>query len=115
MPDGIKWFFALALLGVAVAGFYWFADQSLLLRVVGLVAVAGVCAAVGLQTEKGRRWWEMAQEARTELRKVVWPTRKETIQSTGLVITMVALVAIILWTFDALLGFLMEWFLGTGS
>jgi preprotein translocase subunit SecE len=115
MQDGIKWFFAITLLVGGVGGFYYYADQSLLLRVIGLLLAAGVCAAILLQTDQGRNAWRMAQDARTEVRKVVWPTRKETVQTTGIVIAMVSVVAVILWLFDSLLGFILRQFLGHGG
>ena len=55
------------------------------------------------------------REARTEVRKVVWPTRKETTQTTLIVIAMVGLVAVILWILDGLLAWLVKWLLGTGA
>lgn len=113
--DGLKWAFALLLVGGAIGAFYVYSDQSLLLRVIGLIAVAGVAAAVLLQTEKGRHAWEFAQEARTEVRKVVWPTRKETVQTTLVVMAMVTVVAIFLWLLDMLLAWLIQLLIGAGS
>lgn len=115
MADAIKWVVAIALIGGAVGGFYYYADESLLLRVIGLLLVVAASGAIALQTERGRAAWRMAQDARTEVRKVVWPTRKETIQTTGIVILMVSVMAVILWGFDSLLGFLMREFLGRGG
>ncbi len=115
MADGIKWFVAIALIVGAIGAFYYYGEESLLLRVIGLVVVVGVSGAIALQTEKGRTAWRTVQDARTEVRKVVWPTRKETVQTTGVVIVMVSVMALILWGFDSLLGLLMRQFLGHGG
>lgn len=115
MADNVKWTVVVALLGGAIVLFYYFSDQSLLLRVIGLVAAAGIAVAVAMQTAKGRLAWNMMGEARMEVRKVVWPTRKETMQTTGIVLVMVTIVALLLWALDGLLGYLMRQLLGYGG
>jgi preprotein translocase subunit SecE len=115
MQDTLKWLFALGLLGAAVAAFYYYGDQSLLLRVVGLLIVAGAAGAIAFTTEKGRAAWEFMRESRTELRKVVWPTRKETTQTTMVVIGVVALVAIFMWMVDGILSWIVRLLLGHGG
>lgn len=115
MADNLKWSLVILLLAGALGAFYYFADQSLLLRVVGLIAIVVLAAAIALHTTKGRLAWNMVGEARMEVRKVVWPTRKETVQTTGIVIAMVAVVALMLWGLDGLLGYLMRQLLGRGS
>ncbi len=113
--DGLKWATALLLLGGAIGAFYVYSDESLLLRVVGLLAVAGISVALILQTEKGRAAWIFAQESRTEVRKVVWPTRNETAQTTLIVVLMVTVVAIFLWLLDMLLAWIVKSVIGMGG
>ncbi len=115
MPDGIKWGFALALVAGAVGAFYFYADQSLLLRVIAVLVAVGIASVIALQTEKGRAAWGVARDARAEVRKVVWPTRKETLQTTMVVIAMVSVIAVILWLLDGLLAYAMRQLLGTGD
>ena len=115
MPDSFKWVSAVALLGGALAAFYYYGEESLLLRVIGLLVVAGVAAAIAFTTEKGRATWEFMRESRTEVRKVVWPTRKETTQTTLVVFAVVGLVAIILWMVDGALAWAMRALLGRGA
>ena len=115
IPDSIKWLVAGALLLAGIGGFHYFADQSLLFRVIGLLFIVAAVAAVALQTERGRIGWEFVRDARTEVRKVVWPTRRETLQTTGIVIVMVGLVALMLWALDSLLGWLVRLLLGQGG
>ena len=74
----------LAILG-GIWAFYWFDDQSLTLRVA--MVVAGVIAGLGLAwlSWYGREFWQFAQAARVELRKVVWPERDDTVKTTYIV------------------------------
>ncbi len=101
--DTAKLAVAVALLVGGIGVFYYFEEHSLLLRVIGLLAVAGVAAFVALQSVPGRRIWHFAQASRNEVRKVVWPSRQETIQTTLIVFVMVLIVGIILWLFDLML------------
>ena len=110
-----EWTVALTLLGGAIAAFYVYSDQSLLLRVVGLLAVAGISVTLILFTAKGRSAWDFMQESRTEVRKVVWPTRQETVQTTLVVIAMVTVVAIFLWLLDMLLAWIVKSVIGVGA
>ena len=115
LPDLAKWVGAFVILGGGIAGFYYWSDESLLLRVIGLLLLSAAALFVAVQTAKGRAAWEFVRESHTEVRKVVWPTRKETTQTTLIVIAMVGLVAIILWVLDGLLAWLVKLALGTGA
>ena len=96
----------------AVVGFYFFDEQSTPLRVVGLLVLTGVAAWVGLQTASGRKLWSFLQEAQLEVRKVVWPTCQETLQTTLLVMVVVIVVALILWGLDSVLGWAIRQLIG---
>ena len=115
IPDLAKWVGAFAILATGIVGFYYWSDESLLLRVIGLLVLSAVAVFVAVRTEKGRAAWDFVRESHTEVRKVVWPTRKETTQTTLIVIAMVGLVAIIMWILDGLLAWLVKLVLGTGS
>ncbi len=115
IPDLAKWIGAFAILASSIAGFYYWSDESLLLRVIGLLVLSAAAVFVAVQTEKGRAAWDFVRESHTEVRKVVWPTRKETTQTTLIVIAMVGLVAIIMWMLDGLLAWLVRLLLGTGT
>ena len=114
LTDVIKWIAAAALLAAALAAFYVFAEESLLLRVVGLLAAAGIAGAIAYTTAKGREVWDFLGQARTEVRKVVWPTRTETLQTTGIVVVVVSLLAVVMWGFDSVLSVAVRAVLGTG-
>jgi preprotein translocase subunit SecE len=98
--DTLKLGLALLILISALVGFYFYADEVLLYRVLGLLAAVGVSVGIAMQTEKGREIWGYFHDAQIEVRKVVWPTRQETVQTTLLVIGMVIIVALILWGLD---------------
>ena len=102
--DTIKLMTAVLVLIAGVVGFYYFEDQSQLLRVLGMLAVAVVAFFIAASSDPGRRGLGFMREARVEVRKVVWPTRQEALQTTIAVLFMVILVAIMLWLFDMFLG-----------
>ena len=114
LADLVKWIVAAALVIAALVAFYLFPDDSLLLRVIGLLVAAGLACAIAYTTAKGREGWHFLRDARTEVRKVVWPTRTETLQTTGIVIVMVSLLAVIMWGFDSLLSVAVKTLLGSG-
>ena len=107
MADKIKFALALLLLVAGVAGFYLLAERAMILRVLAVLAGVGAGAAVAWQTEPGRQFFGFAKEASNEAKKVVWPSRKETLQTTGLVFAFVVVMAIFLWLTDKSL----EWVL----
>jgi len=113
--DKFKFALAVLILGAAVGGFYLLVDQSLLLRVIGLLAAAGVATAVVSQTAAGRQLWGFLGDSRVEVRKVVWPSRKETTQTTLVVVLMVVVVAFILWMFDWVLTWAVQLLTGQGG
>jgi len=113
--DTVKLVVALLIVISAIAGFYFFADQSLLFRVIGILAAIGVAVIIALQTSKGREIWGFIQDSQIEVRKVVWPTRQETVQTTLIVILMVIFVAIILWLLDMFLGWSVGSLMGRGG
>ncbi|MCG7601319.1 preprotein translocase subunit SecE [Halomonas sp. McH1-25] len=110
--DGIKWAVVVILVALAVIGNGYFADQALLYRVLGVVALCAAAAAVALTTAKGRSLVELARSARKEIQRVVWPTRQETIQTTAIVLVAVLLVGLMLWLIDTVLGWAMSGIIG---
>lgn len=98
--DWLKWAVVVAIVAVAVYGNSYFAAESLLLRTIGLLVAAGIAGWVAAQTVKGRTFVNLCLEARTEIRKVVWPTRQETTQTTIVVLIVIFILAIILWLLD---------------
>jgi preprotein translocase subunit SecE len=95
---------AVLVLIAGVVAFHYFEDQPQLLRVLGMLAVGVVAFLIAASSDLGRRGLGFVRDARVEVRKVVWPTRQETLQTTIAVLFMVLLVAIILWLIDMFLG-----------
>lgn len=110
--DALKWLIVVSLIAAAVAGNVYYAEQSLLYRVLGVVVLGLVAAFVAIQTTSGAAFWKLAKEARTEIRKVVWPTRQESTQTTLIVVGFVLLTSLILWGLDSLVGWLVSLAIG---
>lgn len=110
--DWLKWLIVVGLLAGGVFANWYYQDEMLLLRVVGLLAIAGVAVLLALQTERGRAIWSLLKEARTEVRRVVWPSNQETTQTTLVVLLLVFVFALILWGLDALLGWIVSSIIG---
>ncbi len=111
MIDKLKLVIAIFIFLAAIGGYYVYADTPQLFRVLGLLVDAGIAMAIAMTTEKGQFLWSFVGEARVEVRKVVWPNRRETVQTTLLVIVMVIVAAIFLWLLDMMLGAGVEMFI----
>ncbi len=98
--DKLKLILAVLIVAGGIGGFYYFDDKPDLVQVAVILAAAVLAVIVVAQTEFGRGAWEFAKGARLELRKVVWPARKETMQVTLIVFVMVILVAVYMWVID---------------
>ncbi|WP_188752359.1 preprotein translocase subunit SecE [Marinobacterium zhoushanense] len=110
--DGLKWLVVVALVAVGVVGNSMFAGESLLYRVLALLFLALVAGFVAFQTAKGRAFFRLFKEAKGEIRKVVWPTRQETLQTTAIVVVAVLIVGLLLWGLDSLLGWIVSGAIG---
>ena len=115
MLDNLKIIVALVLVIAATVAFYVFSEQSQLLRVAGILVAIGIAAGITYTTEKGQQIWFFLQGAQIEVRKVVWPTREETLQTTLIVILVVVFIAIFLWLLDMFLGWAIGHLLGKGG
>lgn len=107
MGDKIKFALALVILAAGVAGYYLLSEQALVVRVLVVVAGMGAAAAVAWNTEPGQQFFGFARESVGEARKVAWPSRKETMQTTAAVFAFVVVMALFLWLTDKSL----EWIL----
>ncbi len=114
MADKIKLSLALILLLAAIVAFYLLGEYPLLYRVLGLLVAGGIAAAIALLTEPGRHAREFLRGSMMEVRKVVWPTRKETAQTTLIVIIMVIVIGIFLWLLDMFLLWAVRLLTGQG-
>lgn len=110
--DLVRWLAVVALVVVGVVGNQYYSASPILYRVLVLLALAAVAVFIGLQTVKGKSFAVLVKEARTEIRKVVWPTRQETTQTTLIVVAVVLVMALLLWGLDSLLGWLVSLIVG---
>jgi preprotein translocase subunit SecE len=110
--DLLEWLVVAALVVVGVVGNQYFSAEPILYRVLALLVLAVLAGVVALQTTKGQAFFGLAKEARVEIRKVVWPTRQETTQTTLIVVAVVLVMALLLWGLDSLLGWLVSLIVG---
>ena len=101
--DTIKWLLVLVLLSAAVIGIYLLADLSVVFRAAGVVALIAAAGGIAAFTAKGQTAIAFARESRMEVRKVVWPTRQETTQTTFIVLAVCIVMALILWGIDGIM------------
>jgi len=106
--DSVKWVFVVLLVAVGVTGNLYFSAESLLYRVIALLVLAGVAGFMALQTVKGKKFSALLKDAKSEIRKVVWPTRQELTQTTMIVIVFVLVVALMLWGLDSTVSWLVS-------
>lgn len=98
--DWVKW---IAVAAIVFAGVYansYFATTSILYRTIGLLILGGLALWITAQTAKGSAFLTLCLDARSEIRKVVWPTRQETTQTTLIVLVVVFVIALLLWLLD---------------
>jgi len=107
--DKVKFAIVLLLIGGGIYGFYHFADEAFIFRVVGLIAVLAVAFGLAITTEAGANGISFSRAAVIEMRKTVWPTKKETMQTTGIVMIMVVIMGLVLWLFDTILVSVIRW------
>mgnify|MGYP000279791376 FL=1 len=99
-------------IGVLIIGmflFYYYSDVRLFYRVLGMISVIILSGFIGYQSDFGKLVYSYVTDSKVELKKVTWPTKQETTQTTLGVIFVVIVVGILLWLFDMLLG----WAIGT--
>lgn len=107
MADKIKLVLAALLLAAGVAGFYYFRDSALIVRLAAIAAGAAAGIAVAWYTGPGQEFLEFSRDAATEVKKVVWPTRKESLQTAGIVFAFVVIMAVFLWVSDKTLEYIL--------
>lgn len=99
--DRIKLGLAVLIAVAGVAGFYFLHDSPMVVRVVFLILGLVLSAVVALFTERGKHFFAFSRDSIEEVRKVVWPSRKETLQTAGVVCAFVMAMAFFLWLVDA--------------
>jgi len=113
--DTVKLVAAAAILVGGIVAFCWFATYPLAVRWAIVLASLGAGAFVALQSAQGRGFWQFVQGSRVELRKVVWPTRQETLQTALVVFIAITTMGIFFWMLDWVLGAMTRMLTGQGG
>ena len=103
---------------IAVGGlvaFYWLGERPTVIRLGALLGAWAAAIVLMWFTETGRTFAAFSRESWEEAKRVVWPTRKETLQTTGVVFVFVLVMALFLWIVDASLLWVTQKVLGTGG
>lgn len=101
--DMFKWLLVIVLLAAAVVGNYLLGEMSVVLRAAGVVVLIAAAGGIAAFTAKGKAAITFARESRMEVRKVVWPTRQETMQTTFIVLAVTVIMALVLWGIDGVM------------
>jgi len=107
IADKLKLALAIGLVVAGIAGYYSLSADSILLRVLSVIAGIAAGVVVALTSAPGKQFVAFSRESLAEVKKVVWPTRKETMQTTAAVFAFVVVMAVFLWVSDKTL----EWVL----
>jgi len=115
MADKIKLFVALLLVAAGIAGYYYLHDSAAVLKLASVLAGLLLAAGVAWTSESGKRFFAFGQDSIAEAKRVVWPTRKETLQTTAVVIAFAITMAMFLWLVDASLMLVVNKLMGRGE
>lgn len=113
--DMFKWVVVFALLAGLVTANTMYGETSVLYRAIAIVVVVGIAGFIAATTEKGSTFLSFAKESRTEVRKVVWPTRQEANQTTLIVLAATLIMALILWGLDGIIVRVVGFITGIGA
>ncbi len=115
MADKIKLLVAFLLLIAGIVGFYYLHDSAAVLQLASVLVGVVLAAVVAYTSEPGKRFFEFGKDSVAEAKRVVWPTRKETMQTTGVVILFAITMALFLWAVDASLMMVVNGLMGRGE
>ncbi|RLA05269.1 MAG: preprotein translocase subunit SecE [Gammaproteobacteria bacterium] len=110
--DILKWITVAVFLAAAIVGNQYFSEQSLLIRVIAILVAVSIAFLVASTTTKGKIAFGFAKDSRVEARKVVWPTRQETVQTTLIIMLAVSVMSLLLWGIDGILVRIVAFALG---
>ena len=114
MTDKLKIVFSFLLFLAGIVGFYLLSDQVLVLRILVILIGLALAGVVFWKTALGQKTFGFVNESIVEAKRVVWPTRKETIQMTITVFILVAVMAVFLGLVDITFSYMINWLLGRG-
>ena len=115
MADKIKLLVAFLLVVAGIVGFYALHDSAAVLRFISVLLGLSLGGVVAWTSQPGKRFFAFAKDSVAEAKRVVWPTRKETLQTTGVVIVFAITMALFLWAVDASLMVMVNKLMGRGD
>lgn len=115
MADKIKLLVAFLLIVAGIAGFYALQQSAAVLQLAAVLLGVALAVAVAYTSEPGKRFFAFGKDSMAEAKRVVWPTRKETMQTTGIVILFAITMALFLWAVDASLMLAVNGLMGRGN
>jgi preprotein translocase subunit SecE len=113
--DAVKLALSVLVFAAGIAGFYYLGEQPPVVRWLIVLAGFGVACAIAMQSSYGRDFWQFVQTSRIELRKVVWPNRQETLQTTLVVLVFVLVSGLFFWLLDMVLAWATKQLTGQGG
>jgi preprotein translocase subunit SecE len=115
MVDKIKLVVAFLAVVAGIAGFYYLHDSAAVLKLASVLAGLLLATGVAWTSEPGKRFFAFGKDSVAEAKRVVWPTRKETLQTTAVVIAFAVTMALFLWAVDASLMVAVNKMMGRGE
>ena len=115
MADKIKLLVAFLLVVAGIMGFYYLGDSAAVVRLISVLTGVVLATVVAYTSDPGRRFFTFGKDSVSEAKRVVWPTRKETLQTTGVVILFAITMALFLWAVDASLMIMINKLMGRGG
>jgi preprotein translocase subunit SecE len=113
--DAVKLALSVLVFAAGIGGFYYLGEQPAVVRWLIVLAGFGVACAIAMQSSYGRDFWQFVQTSRIELRKVVWPNRQETLQTTLVVLVFVLVSGLFFWLLDMVLAWATKQLTGQGG
>jgi preprotein translocase subunit SecE len=113
--DTVKLLVAIILMIAGIFAYYWYNGQFELLRIGYVIVGLALALLLAWQTRLGQTTWGFIQSSRNEVRKMVWPTREETFQTTIAVIVVVVFTGILMWLLDIFLYWALHGLTGQGG
>ena len=104
MQNYFRWLLGLLFIALAIYGNSYYSLEPLLYRVLGVIVLLSFSTLILLTTIEGKGALKLILESRTEIRRVVWPTRTETTQTVLIVVVAIIICALLLWGLDSLFG-----------
>ncbi|AIK18157.1 preprotein translocase subunit SecE [Glaesserella parasuis] len=107
--NNVLWVFSISLLTIAAIGNTYFAEYfSLIVRILLLVVLCVAALGIAAMTNQGQQSIDFIKDSRQELRKIIWPNRQETTQTTLMVVAMCVVVALALWGIDSIIVLIVD-------